>query len=98
MMVGTQEPRLLWAGSGTLGHRGFFLLQKKASEGWVSHALPSFHSFSHPVPAAEGPLGGEELVEGLMQTWALRPAKARRTLAWPTPGCNSLWAGLAQVS
>lgn len=35
-MVGTQEPRLLRAGSGTLGQREYFLLEKRAGEGWVS--------------------------------------------------------------
>lgn len=54
MMVGTQEPRLLWAGSGTLGQRAFFLLEKGAGEAWGRHALPPFHPFSHPLPAAEG--------------------------------------------
>lgn len=33
MMLGIQEPRLLWAGSGILGQRGFFLLEKRVGEG-----------------------------------------------------------------
>lgn len=40
--------------------------------------MPSHLSllFPTPFPAAEGPLGREELVQGVIQTWALRPVKA----------------------
>lgn len=67
-MVGTQEPRLLWAGSGTLGQRGFFLQEKGAGESWVRHAFLSFHPFSHLLPAAKRMANScrEEKVEGLM--------------------------------
>lgn len=72
-MVGTQEPRLLWAGSGTLGQRAFFLLQKGTGEGRVRRALASFHPFSHPFLAAEGiaAKGREEKVEGLTPRYGL---------------------------
>lgn len=43
MMVGTQELRLLWAGSGTFGQKKFFLLEKRASEVWVRCALSAYH-------------------------------------------------------
>lgn len=39
MMVGNQELRLLWAGSGTSDQKEVFPLQKETSEVWVS--LPS---------------------------------------------------------
>lgn len=44
MTVGTQELRLLWAGSGTFGQKKFFLLEKGASEVWVKCAPPACHS------------------------------------------------------
>lgn len=58
MMLGTQEPRLLWAGSGTLGQRGFFLLQKRTGEGQVRLALhlsilSLTHSQQRKAPWAE---------------------------------------------
>lgn len=39
MLVGNQELRLLWAGSGTSDQKKVFLLQKETSEVWIS--LPS---------------------------------------------------------
>lgn len=46
MTVGTQDLRLLWAGSGTFGQKKFFLLEKGASEVWVKCAPPPSLSFS----------------------------------------------------